>query len=40
MVEAVLNGRMQLNLEKPLVVYREDGEYTDEINRIYGRECQ
>ena len=40
LVEAVLNGRMQLNLEKPLAVYREDGEYTDEINRIYGRDCQ
>lgn len=40
LVEAVLNGRMQLNLEKPLVVYREDGAYTDEINQIYGRGCQ
>lgn len=37
MVEAVKAGGDFLEIEKPLYVYKEDGSYTEEINRIYGR---
>ncbi len=40
LIEGVLGGRPQLTVEKPLIVYRAPGEYTDEIYRIYGYEAE
>ena len=37
-VEATKGGKPKLFLEPPLYVYNENGEYSDEINKIYGRE--
>lgn len=37
LVEGVRSGGDFLIVEEPLYVYNEDGTYTDEINRIYGR---
>jgi len=37
LVEAVADGNPQLVCEKPLFVYDDNGEYTKEINEIYGR---
>ena len=37
MVKAVKYGGEFLKIEKPLVIYREDGEYTDEILEIYNK---
>lgn len=37
LIEAVKGGGEFLNIEEPLYVYNEDGSYTEEINRIYGR---
>lgn len=37
LLECVKGGNPQLNIMPPLVVYREDGSYTDEILRIYGK---
>ena len=37
LVEAVKAGGEFLKIEEPLYVYNEDGSYTDEIDRIYGR---
>lgn len=34
--EAVQGGRSRITVEKPLIVYREPGIYTDEIYDIYG----
>lgn len=36
LVEATKDGGVELHVEQPLVVYNEDGSYTDEIHRIYG----
>lgn len=36
LIEAVKRGKPQLKVEPPLIVYREDGCYTDSINAIYG----
>lgn len=36
LVEGLKNGKSQLTIEKPLVVYHENGEYTDELKKIYG----
>ena len=36
LIEAVRDGRPECNVEKPLIVYREPGVYTDEIYEIYG----
>lgn len=36
LIEAVKAGRPQLKVEPPLIVYRQDGSYTDTINAIYG----
>jgi tRNA1Val (adenine37-N6)-methyltransferase len=35
LLEAVKGGRVQLTVEKPLVVYKEKNIYTDEIVSIY-----
>lgn len=37
LIEAADGGRLGLTVEKPLIVYREQGKYTDEIYEIYGR---
>lgn len=36
LLEAVQGGRSRITVEKPLIVYREPGVYTDEIYEIYG----
>ncbi len=36
LVEARKNAKRRLTIEPPLVVRNDDGEYTDEIHRIYG----
>jgi len=36
LIEAVRGGKPLLKLEKPLIVYKEEGVYTDEIYDIYG----
>ena len=36
LLEAVQGGRSRITVEKPLIVYREPGIYTDEIYDIYG----
>lgn len=36
LIEAVRGGKSMVKLEKPLVVYKEPGVYTDEIYDIYG----
>ena len=43
LIKAVKNAGYQLNVKKPLIVYNEDGKYTDEILEIYNKEkyiCQ
>lgn len=37
LIESAKAGGEFLNIEEPLYVYNEDGTYSDEINRIYGR---
>jgi tRNA1Val (adenine37-N6)-methyltransferase len=38
LIKATKNANPFLKVEKPLYVYKENGEYTDEILKIYGRE--
>lgn len=38
LIKATKNAKPFLKVEKPLYVYKENGEYTDEILKIYGRE--
>jgi len=38
LIKAVKNGNPFLKIENPLFVYKEDGTYTDDILKIYGRE--
>ncbi len=40
LVEGAKLGRPKLFLEPPLYVHKENGDYTDEINEIYGRNKQ
>lgn len=37
LIEGVRNGGSDLKIDTPLYVYNQDGTYTDEINKIYGR---
>lgn len=37
LVEGVRDGRPELKVQEPLVVYTDDNEYTDEILEIYGK---
>ena len=37
LIKAVKNGNKFLQVEKPLFVYKENGEYTDEILKIYNK---
>ena len=36
LLQAVRGGRPRLQVDKPLVIYKEPGVYTDEIYEIYG----
>ncbi len=36
LIEGVRGGRSRMTVEKPLIVYSEDGKYTPEIYEIYG----
>ena len=36
LIEGLKGGKSRITIEKPLVVYKEQNEYTDEIYRIYG----
>ena len=36
LIEALQGGRSRITVEKPLIVYKEQGVYTDEIYDIYG----
>ena len=36
LIEGVLGGKPRLSVEKPLIIYKEPGKYTDEIYDIYG----
>lgn len=38
LIKAVKNARAFLKIEKPLIIYDENGEYTDEIYKIYNKE--
>ena len=35
LLESVCGGKTGLKVENPLVIYKEDGEYTDEVKAIY-----
>lgn len=37
LIEGLRGGNARINVERPLIVYREPGVYTDDIYRIYGR---
>ena len=37
LIKAVKNAKEFLKVEKPLIVYKENGEYTDEILKIYNK---
>ena len=36
LIEGLRGGKSRLTVEKPLIVYKEKGVYTDEIYEIYG----
>lgn len=36
LIEAVKGGNSQLKVEEPLIVYNEDGSYTEELLKMYG----
>ena len=36
LIEGLRGGKPRLKVEKPLIVYKEEGKYTDEIYEIYG----
>ena len=36
LIEAVKGGRRRLLVEKPVIIYNADGQYTDEIRTVYG----
>ena len=36
LIEAVKGGKSRLTVEKPLIIFKEPGVYTDEITEIYG----
>lgn len=38
LIKATKNAKPFLKMEKPLYVYKENGEYTDQILKIYGKE--
>ena len=36
LIEGYRGGKSRLTIEKPLIVYKDDGTYTDDILAIYG----
>ena len=36
LIEGIRGGKSRLTVEKPLIVYKEPGVYTDDIYEIYG----
>lgn len=38
LIEAVKGGKGGLKTEAPLILYKEDGTYTDEVRRMYGKQ--
>ena len=40
LIRGIKNGNPELKMMDPLYVYDENGNYSDEINRIYGREVR
>ena len=36
LIEGYRGGKSRLTIEKPLIVYKDDGNYTDDILAIYG----
>jgi tRNA1Val (adenine37-N6)-methyltransferase len=36
LIEGARGGKPRLTVEKPLIVYKEQGVYTDEIYEVYG----
>ena len=36
LLQAVRGGNPRLKVEKPLIIYREPGVYTEEVREIYG----
>ncbi len=36
LIEGIRGGKSRITVEKPLIVYREPGKYTDEIYQVYG----
>ena len=37
LIKGIKNARPFLKIEKPLIVYKENGEYTEEIYKIYDK---
>jgi len=37
LIKAVKNAKEYLKIEKPLIIYNEDGSYTEEILEIYNK---
>ena len=37
LIKSVKNAKEFLKIEKPLIVYKDSGEYTDEILKIYNK---
>ena len=37
LIKAIKNAKAFLKIDKPLIVYNQNGEYTDEIYEIYGK---
>lgn len=37
LIKAVKNGKPYLKVKKPLIIYQENGDYTEEILKIYGK---
>ena len=36
LIEGMKNGRPRMQVEAPLIVYEEDGSYTEELLEMYG----
>ena len=36
LIEAVKGGRERITVDPPLIIYRKDGSYMDEVYQIYG----
>ena len=37
LIKAVKNARKFLKIEKPLIIYKDNGEYTEDLLRIYNK---